>query len=316
MQYLIIVFMLISITVHAQQTNLVVSATVDSFERQYIEPPLGSNYVWEAKIGVLVANGSLVDKGEIIAEFVPDKLHRDIQKKEVEKQGLVSRLNSLNIEQKAKLEGLMVEELRSKYNLENKTDILNAENKVTATKLKTLEHKSTMLVTQSKADLSKTKLDISKKIHGIERHELEVKITFLDNEINDLKTVLNSFIIRAKFKGYISYFKNWQQKTPKIGDIVSVGENIAVLLDESTMHVSFSLPESLYQDVKEGLVDYLLVDRTNSGLSTKLKINEIGTRFYSKSQNDQIVFDVYTVPYDKSYALTPELVLNVGVSIK
>ncbi len=207
----------------------------------------------------LVAEGSLVEPGDVLVVFDDSQLVIDLDNHKASFQSAAYRIASTDYEARIEEGRLATVREVSAIERDNAEKFLITDDEVYSLKeivesrMREREAAATVVYADAAVRLKNEFYDIEERILGVERGQAEDKL-------QRVKTSLASIVLRAPIGGLVVYRKNWRGGTIGVGDTIWPGNIVMSIVDPETTGMTGFVHERDAAAVTAGARAWVVVD--------------------------------------------------------
>ncbi|MBE8167118.1 MAG: HlyD family efflux transporter periplasmic adaptor subunit [Shewanella sp.] len=294
--------------------NIEITGDLVAAETTYLTPPI-MRRVWNYQIKKIAPEGSLVKKGDFIAQLDTSDLTQRLATKSTRlattKQDIeTSKLRNLKQVEQLKLDIAEAKMNRDKAQL--KFDLSDA----TVSAIDKAKYEKDAKIAKDKYNLNIQKLELEHQGAAQRQVMLESDLQKQAAEVSDLKTGIKAFRILSPKTGMLVHGKDYQGNKLKEGQSVSAGDSVASIPNLDHMQIKMAIPEVEAERVKVNQVVHIRLDANPERLFTG-KITKLGAIFRNKSRLvPLVVFDaVADIDEADSGIMRPGMTAKITIDI-
>ncbi|MEM6629044.1 MAG: efflux RND transporter periplasmic adaptor subunit [Bacteroidota bacterium] len=285
----------------------------NSIEIQGLPPAAMQLGFYRVAISDLIAEGTLVEKGDYVARLDKNDLQSKIQEVSLSLEQARSQYTQAKLDSALELSEKRNNIVNLKFSMEEKSAEMEQsrfEAPSTQRMVKLEYEKADRAYTQATNNYEKQiALSVAKVI------EKQSEFDKVQNELNDLKKLEEQFTIMAPANGMVIYKREWNGQKRKVGDMVEPWDPaVATLPDLSTMESVTYVNEIDIQKLTKGQQVSIGLDampeKTLSG-----EVTEVANIGEQRPNSDSKVFEVVVLIKEKDTTLRPAMTTSNEVLI-
>jgi multidrug efflux pump subunit AcrA (membrane-fusion protein) len=271
---------------------VVTSGELEAKNSKDIEGPsaLRTNGIYQVKIEDLVAEGSVVKKGDFIAELDKSELATKISEAENELTKTQSQFEQIRLDTSLTLRQLRDELENLKFQLKEKQIVVEQS---------IYEPPSTIRQAQLDFERTQKNLDQSEKSYVLKQkqsiakmQEISASLNQTQNRLQNLVNLMNQFSIVAPDDGMVIYARDWNGKKKGAGSQIQAwNPTVATLPDLSVMISKTYINEVDIRKIKTGLPVEVSLDAFPEKKLTG-KVTDVANVGEQVAKYDSKVFEV------------------------
>jgi hypothetical protein len=269
--------------------------------------------IWQMKISNLITEGTVVKKGQFVAELDKAEIANRLKESELSVQKLDAQYTQTVLDSTLALSQARDELVNLIYSLEEKKIVLEQssyEAPAVQRQARIDYDRTERTIAQSKKNyITKTKQSIA-KIQAVEADLMKEK-----QKLDILRAVMLQFTILAPADGMVVYAREWNGKKKIVGATVSPWEpTVATLPDLTSMESITYVNEVDIQKITAGQEVILRLDADpNKKLAgTVVQVANIGEQ---RPNSDSKVFEVRILINDRDTTLRPAMTTSNEITI-
>lgn len=269
--------------------------------------------IWQMKISNLIAEGTVVRKGDFVAELDKAEIANRLKESELSVQKLDAQYTQTVLDSTLALSQARDELLNLEYSLEEKKIVLEQstyEAPAVKRQAQIDYEKTERAISQARKNyVTKTKQSIA-KIQAVEADLLKER-----QKMDIMRSVMMQFRILAPADGMVVYAREWNGKKKVVGATLSPWEpTVATLPDLSMMESITYVNEVDIQKITAGQEVTLRLDADpNKKLSGNVvQVANIGEQ---RPNSDSKVFEVRIIINDRDTTLRPAMTTSNEISV-
>lgn len=267
---------------------------------------------WQLNITMLLAEGTVVQKGTPVIGFDGAMLQQKLQQKQAElneRQSQQQQL-ALQLDERERNDRLAVEEARANR------DKAQRKAEQPAELIARIDYRKLVVERQQaerKYALAQQREALSREQRTQEARLLRVQVDRLREEVKSIEETLAKLNVVAPRDGVVLHKSNWQGEKFEVGSQVHRGQTVAEIPDMNSLSVHAVLPEAEFRRIAVGQAVKVRVDGT--GLRLDGRVEEIGRVIRSKSRLQPVpVVDVEVQIIGRSDGLKPGQAVRVEIA--
>ncbi len=286
---------------------VVTSGELEAKQSKDIEGPteMRSLGIWQVKIESLVPEGSVVNKGDFIAELDKTEIATKIKDAESELDKIQSQYEQIRLDTTLTLRQARDDLNNLEFQLKEKQIIVEQS---------TYEPPAT--IRQVNLDLEKTKksmdqmqanYQIKRQQSAAKMQEISASLNQTKNKLQNLMNLMAKFTITAPESGMVIYERDWNGKKKAVGATISAWEpTVATLPDLNTMISKTYVNEVDIRKLKTGQVVDISLDAFPEKKLTG-KVTSVANVGEQMPKYDSKVFEVIVQVNEKDTTLRPAM---------
>lgn len=266
---------------------------------------LRSLNIYQIKIADLVAEGTMVSAGDVVASLDKTEIMTKINEESINLQKMESEFKKAQLDTTLTLRQARDELVNNKYTLEQRK--LEKEQSI---------YEAPSILRNAEIEYEKALRNYDQLIQNYKTKEMQAKtnmaiigsdLSKAQAKLGALMAVLEELSIKAPIPGMVIYAKDWDGKKRVVGSTVSPWDpTVATLPDLSVMEVVTFVNEVDIQKVKDGQAVLIGLD---SDPNKKLdgKVRSVATIGEQKPNSDAKVFEVVIDVMTRDTTLKPAM---------
>ena len=205
-------------------------------EKIYGPEGLRQIQIWQVKIQDIIPDGTVVDSGQYVATLDRTEISNKIKDEETNLEKLESQLTKTRLDTSLELRSARDELVNLQYNLEQKKIELEQskyEPPATIRQVQIDLEKGTRSLEQSEENY---KLRLKKAIANMV--EVTASYTQAQRKLEQLRSVLDDFTVKAPKSGMVIYKRNWDGNKQGVGATVNAWDNVVAELPDLSEMIS------------------------------------------------------------------------------
>ena len=281
-----------------------------------IKGPQGARDVriYNIKIQKLIPEGTIVKKGDFVAELDRSDIMGKMQDAQLELQQAESQFTQTQLDSTLELSQARDNLINLEYALEEKEITVEQS-----------QYESPAVQRQAEIDLDKAKRQLAQETKNYKTKvkqaeakmsEVEAELTKKQNELNKIKNLMNEFTVYAPAQGMLIYRRDWNgSKITEGGEVSTWNPVVAELPDFTTMESVTYVNEVDIQKIKEGQNVVLgldaVPDKELTGVVTS--VANIGEQ---RKNSDSKVFEVLIQIHGTDSLLRPAMTTSNRIFVE
>jgi RND family efflux transporter MFP subunit len=261
--------------------------------------------VWQMKISNLIAEGTVVKKGQFVAELDKAEIASKLKESELSVQKLDAQYTQTVLDSTLALSQARDELVNLIYGLEEKKIVLEQSSyeAPAVQRQAQIDHDRTeRAIAQAKKNyITRTKQSIA-KIQAVEADLMKER-----QKMDILRTVMMQFTILAPADGMVVYAREWNGKKKIVGATVSPWEPTVATLPDLTMMESITYVNEV--DIQKIAVGQDVTLRLDADPNKKLSgsVSQVANIGEQRPNSDSKVFEVRIIINDRDTTLRPAM---------
>ena len=261
--------------------------------------------IWRMTISKLIPEGTVVQKGDFVAELDKSEISNRIKEEQLELQKAESRFTQAQLDTTLTMSKARDELVNLKYAME--------EMKL---KMEQSQYEAPSVQRQTEIDYEKaerafdqaTRNYVTKEQQAIaQMKEVQAELTQHQQRITILQSVLQQFTIKAPADGMLIYFKEWNGQKRVVGSLINAWDPVvATLPDLSEMESVTYISEVDIQKIKKGQHAKIGLDADPDKKLTGV-VTEIANIGEQRPNSDSKVFEVTVLINEADTTLRPAM---------
>lgn len=266
---------------------------------------LGDIGLWQVKINKMIAEGTLVNKGDFVAELDQSELVNKMTDRQTELSKVASQFTQTKLDTALDLRQTRDNLLNLEFTVEEKQ-----------IKLEQSAYEPPATIKQAKIELDKAVRDLSqaKENYKIKVRQAQTKMDIVaanlskeQSSVNAMQELMQKFIIKAPEGGMLVYHRDWDGKKKREGSTVQTWNPIvATLPDLSGMFSKTYVNEVDIRKIAKGQKVEISLDAFPTKKLTGI-VNNVANVGEQKPNSDAKVFEVEIVVNEKDTTLRPSM---------
>lgn len=281
-----------------------------------IKGPQGARDVriYNIKIQKLIPEGTIVKKGDFVAELDRSDIMGKMQDAQLELQQAESQFTQTQLDSTLELSQARDNLINLEYALEEKEITVEQS-----------QYESPAVQRQAEIDLDKARRQLAQETKNYKTKvkqaeakmsEVEAELTKKQNELNKIKNLMNEFTVYAPAQGMLIYRRDWNgSKITEGGEVSTWNPVVAELPDFTTMESVTYVNEVDIQKIKEGQNVVLgldaVPDKELTGIVTS--VANIGEQ---RKNSDSKVFEVLIQIHGTDSLLRPAMTTSNRIFVE
>ncbi len=281
-----------------------------------IKGPQGGRDVrlFNLKIQRIIPEGTLVKKGDFVAELDRSEITAKLQDAQLELQQAQSKVTQAELDSTLELSQARDNLINLKYALEERQIAVDQS-----------QYESPAVQRQAEIDLDKARRQLAQETKNYQTKvkqniakmsDVEAELTKKKNEMNKIRSLMNEFTVRAPDQGMLIYKRDWNgNKIAEGGEVSAWNPIVAELPDFTTMESVTYVNEVDIQKIKTGQKVIMgldaVPDKTLTGEVTS--VANIGEQ---KKNSDSKVFEVVIVISGTDSLLRPAMTTSNQIFVE
>ena len=261
--------------------------------------------IWQMKIGNLIAEGTVVKKGEFVAELDKSEIANRLKESELSVQKLDAQYTQAKLDSTLALTQARDEMVNMQYSLEEKRIILDQSS-----------YEAPAVKRQAQIDYDRTirTLEQAKKNYVTRTQQSIAKIQAVEADLKKeqqkmavMLSTLQKFTILAPADGMVVYAREWNGKKKIVGSTVSPWEPTVATLPDLTQMESITYVNEV--DIQKIAKDQKVTLRLDADPNKKLSgiVSSVANIGEQRPNSDSKVFEVRILVNDRDTTLRPAM---------
>ncbi|MFA6455838.1 MAG: efflux RND transporter periplasmic adaptor subunit [Bacteroidota bacterium] len=269
--------------------------------------------IWQMKISNLIAEGTVVKKGEFVAELDKAEIASRLKESELSVQKLDAQYTQTVLDSTLALSQARDELVNLIYSLEEKKIVLEQSSyEAPAVKRQAqidFDRTERSIAQAKKNYVTKTQQSIA-KIQAVEADLLKEK-----QKLDIMRSVLMQFTILAPADGMVVYAREWNGKKKIVGATVSPWEPTVATLPDLTMMESITYVNEV--DIQKIAVGQEVTLRLDADPNKKLSgsVVQVANIGEQRPNSDSKVFEVRILINDRDTTLRPAMTTSNEIRV-
>ncbi|MFA6467310.1 MAG: efflux RND transporter periplasmic adaptor subunit [Bacteroidota bacterium] len=269
--------------------------------------------IWQMKISNLIAEGTVVKKGEFVAELDKAEIANRLKESELSVQKLDAQYTQTVLDSTLALSQARDELVNLIYSLEEKKIVLEQSSyEAPAVKRQAqIDYDRTeRSIAQAKKNyVTKTQQSIA-KIQAVEADLLKER-----QKLDIMRSVLMQFTILAPADGMVVYAREWNGKKKIVGATLSPWEPTVATLPDLTMMESITYVNEV--DIQKIAVGQEVTLRLDADPNKKLSgsVTQVANIGEQRPNSDSKVFEVRIIINDRDTTLRPSMTTSNEIRV-
>lgn len=261
--------------------------------------------IWQMKISNLIAEGTVVKKGQFVAELDKAEIANRLKESELSVQKLEAQYTQTTLDSTLALSQARDELVNLVYGLEEKKIVLEQSSYEAPAVQRQAQidyDRTERTIAQAKKNyVTKTKQSIA-KIQAVEADLMKER-----QKMETLRAVMMQFTIQAPADGMVVYAREWNGKKKVVGATVSPWEPTVATLPDLTMMESITYVNEV--DIQKIVVGQSVLLRLDADPNKKLSgsIVQVANIGEQRPNSDSKVFEVRIIINDRDTTLRPAM---------
>jgi multidrug efflux pump subunit AcrA (membrane-fusion protein) len=266
---------------------------------------LGDVGLWQVKINKIIPEGTVVKKGDFVAELDQSELINKMTDRNTELSKTVSQFTQTKLDTALDLRQTRDNLLNLQFTVEEKQ-----------IKLEQSAYEPPATIKQAKIELDKSVRDLAqaKENYKIKVRQAQTKMDIVaanlakeQSSVNSMKKLMDEFFIKAPETGMLVYHRDWDGKKKREGSTIQTWNPIvATLPDLSSMISKTYINEIDIRKLKKGQSVEISLDAFPSKKLTGI-VNNVANVGEQKPNSDAKVFEVEILVNEKDTTLRPAM---------
>mgnify|MGYP003633914998 CR=1 FL=1 len=281
-----------------------------------IKGPQGGRDIrlFNLKIQRIIPEGTLVKKGDFVAELDRSEITAKLQDSQLELQQAQSKVTQAELDSTLELSQARDNLINLKYALEERQIAVDQS-----------QYESPAVQRQTEIDLDKARRQLAQETKNYQTKvkqniakmsDVEAELTKKQNETNKIRSLMGEFTVKAPDQGMLIYKRDWNgNKITEGGEVSAWNPIVAELPDFTTMESVTYVNEVDIQKIKNGQKVTMgldaVPDKTLSGEVTS--VANIGEQ---KKNSDSKVFEVVIVISGTDSLLRPAMTTSNQIFVE
>ncbi|MCL1077197.1 HlyD family efflux transporter periplasmic adaptor subunit [Parashewanella spongiae] len=294
--------------------NIEITGELVAAKTTYLTPPI-MRRVWSYQVKKIAPEGSLVKKGDLIAQLDTSDLTQRLATKSARLATTKQDIETSKLRNLKQVEQLKLDIAEAKMNFDKaqlKFDLSDE----TVSAIDKAKYEKDAQIAKDNYQLNLKKLTLEHQGAAQRQVMLESDLRKQAAEVADLKKGIAAFRILAPKTGMLVHGKDQQGNKLKEGQSVSAGDAVASIPDLDHMQIKMAIPEVEAERVKLNQVVNIRLDANPERLFIG-KIVKLGAVFRNKSrQIPLVVFDaIADIDEADSDIMRPGMTAKVSINI-
>ena len=246
--------------------------------------------IYEIKILQLIPEGTVVQKGDFVAELDMSELNSKIQEAQIELQKAESQYTQTELDTALNLSKARDEMINLRYSMEE----ARLRKEQSAYEPPTVQRQEDINFEKAERALEQAttnyKTQVDQAVAQIK--EKGAELTKVRNEVNDFLEISKTFSISAPEKGMLIYRRDWRGNKITVGETISAWDPVVAELPDLTVMESITYVNEVdIQKVKTGQIVEVGLDADAEKVLTG-KVTEVANIGEQRPNSDAKVFQV------------------------
>jgi hypothetical protein len=269
--------------------------------------------IWQMKISNLITEGTVVKKGQFVAELDKAEIANRLKESELSVQKLEAQYTQTVLDSTLALSQARDELVNLIYSLEEKKIVLDQSSyeAPAVQRQAQIDHDRTeRTIAQSKKNyVTKTKQSIA-KIQAVEADLMKER-----QKLDILRAVMMQFTILAPADGMVVYAREWNGKKKVVGATVSPWEPTVATLPDLTMMESITYVNEV--DIQKITAGQEVILRLDADPNKKLagSVVQVANIGEQRPNSDSKVFEVRIIINDRDTTLRPAMTTSNEITV-
>jgi multidrug efflux pump subunit AcrA (membrane-fusion protein) len=270
--------------------------------------------VYQMQIQKLVPEGTVVEKGDFVAELDKSEVMSKLQETKLNLEKVQSQYTQAKLDTSLTLTQARDELVNLEYAVEEQRLVMEQS-----------KYESPSVKRQAEIDYEKAKrrFNQAKKSYKTQvkqavakMKEVETELTKAQNEMKNIQNTMQEFTVMAPEKGMVVYDRNWDGRKVTEGSTIRVWNPVvAELPDLSTMESVTYINEVDIQKIEKGQSVRIGLD-ANPDKKLTGKVNDVANIGEERPNSDSKVFEVVIEVAQKDTTLRPAMTTSNSIVVQ
>ena len=269
--------------------------------------------IWQMKIQRIIPEGTRVDSGAFVAELDRSELTGKLQDAQLQLQKVESQVAQAKLDSTLTLSEARDNLINLKYGVEERqlaVEQASYESPAVKRQAEIDYEKAQRSLTQATKNYATKVLQSKAKIS-----EVEADLGKEQRKLNDLKNVMNQFVVKAPKPGMVVYSREWNGKKRTVGSTVSPWDpTVAQLPDLSSMESVTYINEVDIQKIRVGQFVSLGLDASPDKKLTG-EVTNVANIGEQRPNSDSKVFEVMIKVNESDTTLRPSMTTSNSIVV-
>jgi len=297
------------------EINVFTSGELEAKNSVNIDGPTGIRAIgiWQVKISDLVAEGTLVQKGDYIADLDKTEISNKMREADSELQKIESQYTQIKLDTTLQLRQSRDEIANLQFTVREKEIVVEQS-----------EFEPPATIRQAKLDLERNKRSLEQAIKNYKikesqsiakMQEITASLNQTKNKLEQLAMVLMEFTIIAPEDGMVIYQREWNGKKKTVGSTISGWDpTVATLPDLSKMISKTYVNEVDIRKIKSNQIVNVSLDAFPEKKLTG-KVITVANVGEQNPKSDAKVFEVVILINEKDTTLRPSMTTGNNIIV-